>query len=152
MVVAVTEFKGQAFRWNLSANVGRGQPNKIDDVELIRFGYACMRQNKKFPPDPELLPALRAMQNFGGFGPDLANVIVAHQKNRGGTQDGVVSVARISNTSTNRELYDGAHSWIVISLDNNMRDVAGDIYPRVDRHADSGPDVSNAIKRIFGVG
>ena len=152
MVVAVTEIKGQAFRWNLSAHVGPGQPNKIDDVELVRFGYYCLRQNGKFPAAPELLPVLREMQNFGGFGPDLANVIVAHQQNRGGTQDGVVSPARISNTSTNRELYDGTHNWIVTALDNNMRDVAGEFYPRVDKHAASGPEVSKAIKRIFGVG
>jgi hypothetical protein len=54
MVVAVAELNGRAFRWNLTANVGPGQPNKLDDVELVRFGYICMRQNLKFPPSSDL--------------------------------------------------------------------------------------------------
>ena len=151
MVIAVAEVKGQAFRWNLSTAVGPGQINKPDDVELVRFGYFCMLQNKKFPPSPGLVPALKATRSFGKFDQDLADMIVAHQQDRGGTQDGIVSVANITFTSTNRELYDRKHSWIVIALNNNMRDVAADIYPRIDNHPDSGPDITSAVRRIFGV-
>ena len=151
MVIAVAEVKGQAFRWNLSSSVGSGQINRLDDVELVRFGYNCLKQNKKFPPSAALLPALRAMKTFGEFDQDLADVIVAHQKDRGGTQDGIVSVANVTFTSTNRELYDRKHSWIIIALCNNMIDVAGDVYPRVDKHPESGPEISRSVKSIFGI-
>jgi hypothetical protein len=124
--------------------------NKLDDVELVRFGYNCMRLNTRFPTtDPGLLSALKAMRRTGGFDQDLADVIVAHQRSRGGTQDGIVSVARISATSKNRERYDGAHSWIIVALDNNMVDVAADVYPRIDKHPDSGFGVSSAVKKVF---
>ena len=103
MVIAVAEVKGKFFRWNLSANVGPQQPNKLDDVELVRFGYFCMRENKQFPAKPEVRAALQEMRNSGPFAQDLANVIVAHQRSRGGTQDGRVSVANVSFTSANRE-------------------------------------------------
>lgn len=151
MVTAVAELSGQAFRWNLSADVGSRQPNRLDDVELVRFGYYCMSQDTRFPPDPKLRPVLQAMRSLGPFDQDLANVIVTHQRNRRPTQDGKVSVAKVSFTSTNRERYDGAHSWIIISLNNNMIDIAGDVYPRIDKHPASGPEVSKAVKKIFGV-
>ena len=112
MVIAVFDTASQLFRWNLSANVGRGQPNLIADVELVRLGYVAVRDNTKFP-------------------------------------DGYVSVAKISATSTNRDFYDGSHAWIIIILDNNLRDLPGDQYPRIDKHPKCGPELKKKVLKTF---
>jgi hypothetical protein len=148
MVVAVVEFQGTLFRWNLSSNVGPGQQNALDDVELVRFGYICMKQNAKFPAPPSLQTALLNMLPFGPFGQDLADVISVHQQLRGGTQDGIVSVAKVSGASKS-ELYDRRTTWIILALNNNMLDITDDIYPRIDKHLQSGPTVSLKVKQIL---
>ena len=149
MVIAVFDTASQLFRWNLSANVGRGQPNLIADVELVRLGYVAVRDNTKFPAKAELREPLSKLQPFGPYGPDLQAVIEAHQKVRGGTQDGYVSVAKISATSTNRDFYDGSHAWIIIILDNNLRDLPGDQYPRIDKHPKCGPELKKKVLKTF---
>ena len=70
MVIAVFDTASQLFRWNLSANVGRGQPNLIADVELVRLGYVAVRDNTKFPAKAELREPLSKLQPFGPYGPD----------------------------------------------------------------------------------
>lgn len=150
MVIAVVEFQGTLFRWNLSSNVGPRQPNALDDVELVRFGYICLKQNLRFPADPSLRPSLNKLRPFGPFDEDLAEVISAHQKARGGTQDGIVSVARITGVGASKnELYDRRNTWIIISLNNNMLDITDDIYPRIDKHPQSGPTLSLKVKQIL---
>ena len=47
MVQAVVTPHNQALFWNLSFNVGPGQPNQADDVEFVRFGYFLMKDNPK---------------------------------------------------------------------------------------------------------
>ena len=148
MVIAVAELNGRAFRWNLTANVGPGQPNKLDDVELVRFGYICMKQNVKFPASSDLQEVIDKVRADGPFDTDLADAIKAHQLEHGGTQDGIVSVANVSSTSHNKERYDSSHTWIIMNLNNNMLDVAGDVYPRIDKHPQSGPEVSKVVKKI----
>lgn len=149
MVIAVVEAQGKYFRWNLSAAVGTGQPNLLDDVELVRFGYICWKQNVKYAADPELQTLLNELRPMGVFDDDLARVIVMHQRIRGGTQDGKVSPANISFTSHNRERYDGTNTWMIIALDNNMRDMTDDYYPRIDKHLQSGPALSLVVKGIL---
>ncbi|CAN5183262.1 hypothetical protein BH11PSE4_BH11PSE4_26840 [soil metagenome] len=147
MVVAVALEGGRAFRWNLSANVGPGQPNLGDDVDFVRFGYFCMKINPVSRKSPELQAALNKLRPAGGYDTDLAEVIRIHQKDRGGKQDGIVSVERATNA--NRETYDGAHVWIVAVLNNNMLDVTNDVYPRIDKHPSSGVMLMAAVKRVM---
>ncbi|WP_294532491.1 hypothetical protein [uncultured Rhodoblastus sp.] len=149
MVIAVVEQQGNFFRWNLSANVGPRQPNKPDDVELVRFGYFCMKQNVRIPPKPELRPFLEKVRPIGPFDQDLADMIAAHERTRGGSQDGIISVAKISFSSNNGEHYDGVHPWIIVVLNNNMLTVVGDIYPRIDMHKQAGPEISKTVKNIL---
>jgi hypothetical protein len=139
---------GGLFRWNLTQNVGRNQPNVLDDVELVRFGYACMARNTRFPPKGALPDVLAQMSSTGGYDDDLQSVIDAHEKSRGGTQDGCVSVDR--STQINKGVYDAAHhNWIIGALNNNMRDVVGDIYPRIDKSDFSGPGISAVVKKLL---
>jgi hypothetical protein len=72
--------------------------------------------------------------------------IRTHQRLRGGTQDGRVSVAKANNL--NRGQYDGQHVWMIFPLNNSMIDRAPDIYARIDLHPQSGPAVSATVKKI----
>jgi hypothetical protein len=138
---------GGFFRWNLTYNVGRNQPNALDDVELVRFGYACMARNPHFPPKAAVTDVLSKMRLAGPYGDDLQAVIDAHQADRGGTQDGAISVDR--GTTFNHERYDSTHGWIIALLNNNMLDVIGDIYPRIDKSDFSGPAISAIVKKLL---
>jgi hypothetical protein len=147
MVQALIGHTGGLF-WNLSADVGPGQPNQPDDVELVRFGYFLMKDNPKATSGPfsALKPVLQKVTPTGTFGNDLAEAIRTHQRLRGGTQDGRVSVAR--DNKFNRGQYDGQHVWMVFPLNNSMIDMAPTLYPRVDLHPQSGPAMSSTVRRI----
>jgi hypothetical protein len=148
MVVAAVRPDGKFF-WNLSAKVGPGQPNKPDDVDLVRFGFICIKLNPKLMVGPRLAmkPLLDRMRPFGPFDTDLAEVIVAEQKIRGGTQDRIISPAHLS--AANKGSYDGGgHTWLILPLNNNMSDIANSVYPRIDKHPQSGPSVSVVVEDI----
>jgi hypothetical protein len=139
----------QIFRWNIDANVGPRQKNNLDDVELVRFGYACMNSDPTARVTPNLRTALINCITFGPFGDDLAAVIKQHQIQRGGTQDGIVSVGKFS--STHREVYDTQHAWIIYVLGNFMMNVTGEKFPRIDLHPLSGPILSARVREIFTI-
>lgn len=137
------------FLWDLDGNVGPRQPNRADDVELVRFGYFMLSQapeaNGIFKP---MKPLLDKMSTSGGFDQNLADVIKAHQSLRGGTQDGHVSKTRV--TILNHGLYDRKHAWIMVALNNIMHDF--NQYPRLDLHPKCGPNLRATVKRIFRQG
>ncbi len=134
--------------WNLTTDVGPGQPNKADDVEFVRFAYFLMKDNPKAMTGAfvTLKPILEKVTPTGAFDDALAEAIRAHQRLRGGTQDGRVSVAKSNNF--NRGLYDNQHSWMVFPLNNSMIDMAPEIYPRIDLHPRSGPAVTQTVRRL----
>lgn len=137
------------FYWNISKDVGRGKPNLIDDVELVRYGYHCMRQDHVYMQrfGSEFRTAVMAMDSRGPYGADLQNVIDAHQRHRGGTQDGCVSVMKINTLQTVK--YDGQHSWILWSLHLSMVVALRNLYPRIDLDSFSGPDISRTVRNCF---
>jgi hypothetical protein len=144
--MAVGQIIAGTFLWNLTAPVGVGQPNKLDDVELVRFGYFMMRS----APDvgafsKELRDALQGMRRTGGFGDDLDAVIRAHQRHKHENPvDGKISVAHV--TVINQGRFDGHIPWIVVNLNNFMRDF--DQYPRIDLHAESGFEISRVARLL----
>ena len=146
---------GQVFRdiffWNLTTPVGRGAPNKLDDVELVRFGYVCLRENAQAGTSPGLKAALGRMNATGAFGPDLQLVIDEHQKVRGGTVDGKISVARpaLLNSGT----YDHQHLWIIILLNAHMGKMMKEFpYPRIDLDLRTGPAITDTAAKCFSMG
>lgn len=148
MVVAAVRPDGKFF-WNLSAKVGPGQINKADDVDLVRFGFICIKQNPRVMVGQRLAmkPLLDRMRPFGPFDNDLADVIVAEQKIRGGMQDKIISPAQLS--AANQGSYDGGrHVWLIVPLNNNMAAIANSVYPRIDRHPQSGPSLSIVVENI----
>ena len=138
--------------FNLNADVGRMAPNKLDDVELVRFGYFCMKNNPKslLSMPPRHKAALQAMQPRGPYFADLQEVIDAHQEARGGTRDGKVSVGKGQIFHTG--IYDGVHMWIIYVLSNNMRIFIPDIFPRIDLHNQSGLEISKRVLELFNLG
>ena len=147
MVKALLAHTGGLF-WNLSSDVGPGQPNLPDDVELVRFGYFLMKDNPKATNGPfaALKPVLQQVTPTGAFDNALAAAIRTHQSLRGGTQDGKVSVAK--DNQFNRGQYDGKHTWMVFPLNNSMIDMAPNFYPRIDLHPQSGPAVTGSVRKI----
>lgn len=138
---------GDFVRLNLSANVGRGQPNKIDDVELVRFAYYCARVSATPPGFVKTMRAeLMVLRTRGAYGLDLEKVIIGHQKIRGGTQDGYISPEKPGATG---ERYDGKNTWMITVLNNNILDVCKDIWPRLDRHEIAGLELSKRLRLIF---
>jgi hypothetical protein len=149
MVQAVVVPHNQALFWNLSKDVGQGQPNQADDVEFVRFAYFLMKDNPKAMVGEfatQLKPVLQKVTPTGAFDTALADAIRTHQRLRGGTQDGKISVAKATNF--NRGIYDKQHTWMVFPLNNTMIDMAPNIYPRIDLHPLSGPAVTEVVRKI----
>src|SRR5262245_24766491 len=143
--MAVAQVFHNIFVWNLTTPVGAGQPNQLADVELVRFGYHMMRSARDIDKaTPALRDALQGMRRTGGFDQDLDAVIRAHQQQKRTPVDGKVSVAHI--TSANRGRYDSTHPWLIVLLNNFMRDF--DRYPRIDLHPDSGFEISRVAATL----
>ena len=139
MAVPAVVRNGTLFFWNLSANVGRSSPNKIDDVQLVQLGYACAAK------DPSVDPKMRAIfalvvpgAPYSGLPNDpLTIAIVADQKDRGGTQDGHISVL----TNLAGGTYDGSHAFIIVGLNFSMRAAIPEAFPRIDKHPQCPPQL-----------
>ncbi|MDR6873384.1 hypothetical protein J2Y55_004408 [Bosea sp. BE125] len=132
--------------WNISANVGLASPNQADDVQLVQFGYyaTLINPNTKLTAEQQdLYSKIVLGQPCNGTASDpLVAAIRAHQKVRGGPQDGHVSPIK-GGTS-----YDGGkHTFMMLALNNNMSDVAPDVFPRIDKHPKCPPLVAAFVKR-----
>ncbi|MCP4561304.1 MAG: hypothetical protein GY873_18790 [Bosea sp.] len=129
--------------WNLTANVGVRSPNQREDVQFVQFGYFAMANSSK-NQNSQLKAVFAAVQigaEYSGQEDDpLTRAIRAHQKERGGVQDGHVSVMRSI-------LYSGTTSFMAIALNNNLLDLIPDYYPRLDRHPKCPPRVREAVLR-----
>ena len=142
-------FAGRFF-FNVTAAVGTGQPNRLDDVELVRFGYKMQRKDPRLVSRPGTAARQQLadkMNGTGPFAPDLQAVITAHEIERGGAQDGRVTPAQ--HYANIDGTYDHQHIWIIMALNNAMRFVAKDIYPRIDLHIESGSEVSRVVRGFF---
>ena len=148
--MAKLEIKQYQFFFNLDADVGRASPNKLDDVELVRFGYFCVKSDpKKFLILPTRFKvALQSMQPRGPYLADLQGVIDAHQEHRGGTQDGKVSVGKAQFILGR---YDSKHLFMIYALCNAIADFLPNMYPRIDLHDQSGIEISKRVQVLFRV-
>lgn len=143
--MAVGQVVSGIFYWNVGAAVGAGQPNRLDDVELVRFGFVMMRSaNDIHRASPQLRAALQELRRTGGFDRDLDAAIRALQAQMKTPADGKVSVAQVS--AANHGRYDGHHMWIIWRLNEFMRDF--DLYPRIDLHPDSGLEIYRVALRL----
>jgi hypothetical protein len=143
-VIFVDSKRVKRFFWNLSANVGVRSANQRDDVQLVQFGYFAFANNSKFPPPPalkDIFGAVKPGAEYSGKEDDpLTRAIRAHEKARGGPQDGHVSAMKSLS-------YDGIHSYILVALNNNLVDLLPDDFPRLDRHNACPSRVKEAVLR-----
>jgi hypothetical protein len=140
---------GGRFCFNVDSHVGPGCPNKTDDVQLVQFGYYCMTRSNYAPFG--LTPAEMAIIKtvvpgapYTGSPTDpLTLSIKAHQRARGGTQDGRVS------PFTNASGFYGEQTWMIISLVVNIIIVYSELYPRLDKAPNCPPVLAATVRRMF---
>ena len=150
--IVVEDTGGPAFFWNLDANVGLNSPNRLDDVQLVQFGFKCMLKTPQgvltsplTPDEVATFSAVRVGPPCTGREDDpLVRAIRAHEKFTGGQQDGRVTVK-----PPNANFYGGTHRFIIIGLVVAIRDLTGDTFPRFDRHPDcqSGAALVKSVLR-----
>lgn len=130
--VVVGSGEQRRFFWNLSANVGVKSPNNTDDVQLVQLGYACAALSSQFSAATRAICAtvVPGAPYTGQETDPLTRAIRAHEKERGGAQDGHVSVLQnLTNPS-----YDGVHVFIIVALNTQMRRQLVGNFPRLDKH------------------
>jgi hypothetical protein len=137
--------------WNIEANVGLSSPNKTLDVQLVQFGYLMMSINPKNVLqdfEREALAGMKVGQPCNGTPSDpLVKVIIAHQRSRGGVQDGKVSVI---STASGAYVQGGKFTYILAALCNNMRQMAIVTYPRIDQHELCPFELKKAVFESYG--
>jgi hypothetical protein len=150
-LMAKLEIVDGRFLYNLDADAGKGSPKRLDDVELVRFGYFCIKVSSKLQAriPSRMKTALESLQAQGPFLPDLQVVIDAHQADRDRTQDEKVSVGKPQLTHDFN--YDGTHSWIIFSLCMSMIDRLPNQYPRIDLDKKSGLTISKKVRELLRI-
>jgi hypothetical protein len=138
----------QKFFWNLDANVGLASPNKTDDVQLVQLAYSIRaRRLDLHPASKAAFAAVKVGAPCTGREDDpLVRAIRAHQRDRGGTQDGRVSTIR----TTNGVYHDsgGEHSYMLTALINNIFDAMPDDFPRIDKHPSCPPALKASVLNV----
>jgi hypothetical protein len=144
---------GQAdlFFWNLTSDVGVRSPNLRVDVDLVQFGYFAMSQ-ANLSGDAAfgrlIATVVPGSPYSGGPNEPLTLSILAHQKIRGGTQDGHVSP--IHGTSINYKAPDRPHTFMIVVLVDFMRELMKTDFPRIDRHAKCPTELKKVVQSCFG--
>jgi hypothetical protein len=140
--------KGPRFLFNIGGNVGPGCPNEQSDVQFVQLGYYAMVRD---PKNSSLLTAEERTAlgkivpgaAYSGAPQDpLTLAIKAHERSRGGTQDGHVSVVRSGGTY-------GKHTYIVVALNLSLVDTLKGDYPRLDKHPRCPVFLGSRIQKIL---
>lgn len=139
---------GGVFCFNVDAHVGPGCPNKQDDVQLVQYAYYCTAQ---LPPPAGATPADMAIFKSvvpgapynGGPNDPLTLAIRAHQRIRGGVQDGKVSPCNSPSGSY------GDKTWLILGLCGRIRAKYPDIWPRIDRCPNCPPALASVCRNAF---
>ena len=122
------------FYWNIDGNVGVGSPNRPDDVQLVQFGYSFMAKATGTPAALKAALSQVVVGNAcsGREDDPLVRAIRAHEAAHGGKQDGRVSVITV-----NSGVYHDSgsqHSFLLLSIVNNLFDAMPNDFPRIDKH------------------
>jgi hypothetical protein len=134
--------------FNISANVGPNCPNRREDVEMVQFGYFAASMASDVPGDlkPVYSKVVPGATYTGAPGDPLTLAIAAHERSRGGTQDGHVS--KLHGTGA----YNCHHQhlgMIMLALTNCMRQLLGRDFPRIDKHPKCPAGLAASIRRTF---
>jgi hypothetical protein len=132
--------KRPKYGWNIDANVGLNSVNADEDVALVQLGYNMMFQHGVGSPEEQQIYSRVPLNSFCDGTPSdpLVQAILAHQRSRGGTQDGHVSMV-----STDNGVYTSGsgsqHVFMLIAIVNNIHDEIPDDWPRIDKLGDRCP-------------
>jgi len=136
------------FFWNVDGHVGPGCANRDEDVQLVQFGFFCMAKNPKglvrFTAAEQAIvkSVVVGAKYSGGPSDPLTLAIRAHQRMRGGTQDGRVSpIQNLSGT------YEGHQTWMIVSLSNQILDANPGQWPMLHRMEKCPPALAE-VSRI----
>ena len=148
-IFIATGTAGDKMFFNISANVGPGAPNKAEDVQLVQFGYFAATFSLKLKPELKVVfSAVVPGANYTGAANDpLTLAIKADQAAGTGTKDGVVSVLHGGVTY----VAGGRHTFLLISLVNDIRKLMGKDFPRLDKHAKCPAVLAAGIRNLFDV-
>ena len=131
------------FFWNIDANVGVASPNRTDDVHLIQFGYFIMSTAEVTSADlkPIFAGVKVGVPCTGREDDPLVKAIRAHQRSRGGPQDG-----HVSKLSSDAAGFAPGRSFMLVAIMNNIFDATANDFPRIDRHPQCPPSVKIAVQ------
>jgi hypothetical protein len=152
MVMPVVVSGSQFFYWNLSANVGLGCPNRIDDVQLVQLGYALALEtswdNVVF--DAEMRSICKKIipgQPYSGVANDpLTLAIVAHQKKQKIAPDGHVSVLPPMSSGVYQK-HGTNHVFLLVRLVNAIKEMTPEYFPRIDLHPKCPLALKSAVRK-----
>jgi len=138
----------QKFFWNIDANVGFRSANKTDDVQLVQLAYSVRATRSDIPAESKrAFAAVKIGAPCTGLGDDpLVVAIRVHQKDRGGTQDGHVSVIHTSNGVYHDS--GGDHLFMLAALVNNIFDAMPADFPRIDKHPSCPPALKASVLNV----
>jgi hypothetical protein len=148
-----TSDKGSKFFWNIDAKVGVKAPNKSIDVQLVQLGYRAILKSpvnagKLTAAEVDAYSKIKPGALCTGREDDpLVQAIRAHESSRGGTQDGVVTPL-----SQGHVVYTDAgvtRGLILVALNNSLKDVLGDTYPHIEKHAECPNDLKALAAAMF---
>lgn len=137
------------FAWNIDASVGINSPNRRADVELVQFGYFALSRGPKANPTVKAFAkdVIPGAPYSGAENDPLTLAILEHQIQRGGTKDGHVSP--VTGTTGQYSTFDGPHTFQLMVLVNNMRDLLGRDFPRIDKHERCPQVLREAVRACF---
>lgn len=151
IVTAQIPGKCQIF-FNISKNVGIGQPNDPLDVLLVQFGFSCAAKNPANPASPDVKAKFALVipgSPYSGIPNDpLSRAIETLEKSsRSKVIDGHISRMRGSTP-----FYAGARGqepYALSRLVNNIYDMTKDVWPRIDRDSSCPTLLGQAVKQLL---
>lgn len=138
------------FFWTVDSHVGPSCPNVKEDVELVQLCIYCHARSKNRSKSytaaevQALMEVVPGAPYSGTSGEALTRAIRAHQRVRGGTQDG-----RVSPVQHSSGMYVGGKMWMILALCNNIRDVYPHAWPRISLAPNCPPALTAACYRTF---
>ncbi len=146
MVVGAYNDQFSVFYFNLHAEVGPGKPNRIDDVELVRFGIKVLASGERAraagAAASAFVAAAAQVSFLGPYDATIGAAVLAFQRWKGLTQDSTISKIMGAYTPHNR-------IYVLQYMQGEMRRTYPNLYPRIDRVAEVGPTVSAVIRNMF---
>lgn len=125
--------------FNVQAHVGQNKFNLFEDVMLVQYLFKKLAEAGVPPGNAELRTEMAAVKVTGAFDDATRDAILAFQKDRGYTPDGVVSPAK------NGGGY-GSGMYTIWLMNAFVRDSFPKVWPRLQDFADCPPTIKANVQ------